>query len=231
MVLNQIIDRCQMLTAQSSTTAPASLTPEIRKLIGSVPQSISTPERLILGSVLGQVLGRFARRDGVDQDPRVARAFVAVAASMSSGEAWRTELERLLECYLAACRNQSSVLAEPQANVDMSLRRPLRFIESHYTDPGLALRAVATHIRRSRDHTGRMLRRYNGVGFVVYLRRRRVRAAECLLQDSLLTMKEIATAAGFGYASRFSRDFKDVCGVSPTWFRHFPTSERPLLST
>ena len=64
-----------------------------------------------------------------------------------------------------------------------------------------------------------MLKRHTGLTFVTLLRRARVRAACRLLQTTALSMKEIAGRTGFSSASRFDRNFKTVCGVSPSEYR------------
>ena len=51
------------------------------------------------------------------------------------------------------------------------------------------------------------------------LRRARVRAACRLLTSTTLCMKEIAAHVGFSSPNRFARDFKKICGVTPSMYR------------
>jgi two-component system response regulator YesN len=92
-------------------------------------------------------------------------------------------------------------------------------IEGRYVEADLHVRAVAQELGVSTEHLCRVLKRHTGLTFVTLLRRTRVRAACRLLQTSTLSMKEIATRAGFTSPSRFDRDFKNVCGVSPSTYR------------
>jgi two-component system response regulator YesN len=63
------------------------------------------------------------------------------------------------------------------------------------------------------------LKRQTGGTFVALLRRVRVRAACRLLSTTTLCMKEIAAHVGFSSPNRFARDFKKLCGVTPSEYR------------
>jgi len=52
-----------------------------------------------------------------------------------------------------------------------------------------------------------------------YMRDLRIRQAQVLLRGTFLSVKEIAAKVGFGDRSHFSRDFKKICGMSPSHFR------------
>ena len=92
-------------------------------------------------------------------------------------------------------------------------------IENRYIETTLHVGAVAQDLGVSTEHLCRVLKRHTGLTFVTLLRRTRVRAACRLLQTTTLSMKEIANRAGFSSASRFDRNFKTVCGVSPSEYR------------
>jgi two-component system response regulator YesN len=95
----------------------------------------------------------------------------------------------------------------------------MQLIENRYIESTLQVSAVAQDLGVSTEHLCRVLKRHTGLTFVTLLRRTRVRAACRLLQTTTLSMKEIAGQAGFSSASRFDRDFKTVCGVSPSAYR------------
>jgi YesN/AraC family two-component response regulator len=97
--------------------------------------------------------------------------------------------------------------------------RTMHVIENRYVDTSLHVSAIAQDLGVSTEHLCRVLKRHTGLTFVTLLRRTRVRAACRLLQTTTLSMKEIAGRSGFSSASRFDRDFKNVCGVSPSEYR------------
>jgi len=109
-------------------------------------------------------------------------------------------------------------VAEP-ARVSPQVMRTMHVIENRYVETALNVGSVAQDLGVSTEHLCRVLKRHTGLTFVRLLRRTRVRAACRLLQTTTLSMKEIASRAGFSSASRFDRDFKTVCGVSPSEFR------------
>jgi YesN/AraC family two-component response regulator len=97
--------------------------------------------------------------------------------------------------------------------------RAMHVIENRYIETTLHVGTVAQDLGVSTEHLCRVLKRHTGLTFVTLLRRTRVRAACRLLQTTTLSMKEIASRAGFSSASRFDRNFKMVCGVSPSEYR------------
>jgi two-component system response regulator YesN len=103
-----------------------------------------------------------------------------------------------------------------ETRISPQVIRTMHVIESRYVEPTLQVGAVAQDLGVSTEHLCRVLKRHTGLTFVTLLRRTRVRAACRLLQTTTLSMKEIASRAGFSSASRFDRDFKMVCGVSPS---------------
>ena len=109
--------------------------------------------------------------------------------------------------------------APDQPRISPQVIRTMHVIENRYVETTLQVSAVAQDLGVSTEHLCRVLKRHTGLTFVTLLRRTRVRAACRLLQTTTLSMKEIASRAGFSSASRFDRDFKTVCGVSPSEFR------------
>ena len=106
-----------------------------------------------------------------------------------------------------------------QMRISPQVIRTMHVIENRYVETTLHVSAVAQDLGVSTEHLCRVLKRHTGLTFVTLLRRTRVRAACRLLQTTTLSMKEIANRAGFSSASRFDRDFKTVCGVSPSEYR------------
>jgi YesN/AraC family two-component response regulator len=129
--------------------------------------------------------------------------------------------DRLLQAVRIHVENPAAPAAASSElpRVSPQVLRTMHAIENRYIEPTLQVRIVAHDLGVSTEHLCRVLKRHTGLTFVALLRRTRVRAACRLLQTTTLSMKEIAGRAGFSSASRFDRDFKTVCGISPSEYR------------
>jgi two-component system sensor histidine kinase ChiS len=127
-------------------------------------------------------------------------------------------LVQLARTYVPLPR-PATLAAHDQMRVSPPVIRAMHVIEKRYIETSLHVSAVAQDLGVSTEHLCRVVKRHTGLTFVTLLRRARVRAACRLLQTTALSMKEIAGRAGFSSASRFDRDFKQVCGVSPSEYR------------
>ena len=127
------------------------------------------------------------------------------------------QLARTYAPSTSALTTQSA--AHDVTRVNPQVIRAMHVIEHRYVETSLHVSTVAQDLGVSTEHLCRVLKRHTGSTFVPLLRRTRVRAACRLLQTTTLSMKEIAGRAGFSSASRFDRDFKTVCGISPSAYR------------
>jgi YesN/AraC family two-component response regulator len=159
--------------------------------------------------------------------PVIVTGLASTASAMEAGKLGAVDylekpvatdhLVQLVRAYLP-------IPASPPATTDLprvspQVIRTMQVIESRYAETTLHVSAIAQDLGVSTEHLCRALKRHTGLTFVTLLRRTRVRAACRLLQTTTLSMKEIASRAGFSSASRFDRDFKTVCGVSPSEYR------------
>lgn len=83
----------------------------------------------------------------------------------------------------------------------------------------LSLAEIARIAQVSPGHLRRLFKRETSLPPVQYLRALRIERAKELLQNSALSVKEIAAAIGTGDVSHFVRDFKNVSGTTPTVHR------------
>lgn len=88
--------------------------------------------------------------------------------------------------------------------------------ERHQNIP---VRELARQVRLSTGHFIRLFKAETSLSPKQYVRCMRMRQAETLLDDSFLSVKEIAASVGVGDRSHFSRDFKKIHGRTPTTFR------------
>lgn len=98
------------------------------------------------------------------------------------------------------------------------LLRAKRLIEAGYTTP-LCLAELATAARLSPSHFSAEYRRHFGISPIQDQTRLRMREADYLLQDSNLSISEIAERVGYPDIFHFSKQFKRHHGQSPSEFR------------
>ncbi|MDR1281791.1 MAG: helix-turn-helix domain-containing protein [Opitutaceae bacterium] len=91
-------------------------------------------------------------------------------------------------------------------------------LEQHFREPW-TLAQLARHARLSRTNLLRIFRQATGQSPIDFLIGLRVEAARRLLRQSDLDMTAIALECGFTDASYFARQFRQVCGLTPSAYR------------
>lgn len=126
------------------------------------------------------------------------------------------ELQVAVERLLAALR---TCHAAPR--MDQRTVAALAYMRTHLHDCGMSLDDISAGVRLSRWYVGRLLLRDTGSTYRALLRQMRVERATELLRDPRVSVKEVAAAVGYRYATELTRDFKRSLRVTPTaWRRH-----------
>ncbi|NMG10083.1 DNA-binding response regulator [Brasilonema sp. UFV-L1] len=128
--------------------------------------------------------------------------------------------------YTACCQNLSApVAAGTTSSVDSEsifpsvpqLKEVFDYIEAHY-DQGITLCDVAEAVGYSSAYLTNRVAKITGETVNVWIVKRRMSAARCLLQDTDQTIEQIASALGYQNACHFSRQFRQHHGIPPqTW--------------
>lgn len=93
-----------------------------------------------------------------------------------------------------------------------------KYIENNYTK-NINLEDVSREVNISSYYLSRIFKESTGVNFIDYLTNLRVEKAKELLSSTNLSMKEVATKAGYADPNYFSKLFKKIVGVTPTEYR------------
>ena len=150
----------------------------------------------------------------LDQLPFVLELFKRIASAQEAGDEntmtlWAEAL--LLEYRTQPDRTARSCYSEKIDAICHSFeQRP----EQHFD-----MRELAQHLGLTPDHFIRVFAREKSLTPYAYLSRIRLESAKGLLQNSSLSIGDIASATGFSDLYAFSRFFKAKTGMSPQMYR------------
>lgn len=94
----------------------------------------------------------------------------------------------------------------------------LTFIEDHYSEP-ISLSDVAEAVYLNPSYFCKIFKNETGESFTKSLMKFRINKAIALLQDPRLKIYEIAEMVGYSDVQYFTKIFKSVAGVVPTYYR------------
>jgi transcriptional regulator GlxA family with amidase domain len=94
----------------------------------------------------------------------------------------------------------------------------LNLIHERYRQ-GLTLQKLSGEVRLTKEHLCRLFKAETGISPARYLKAFRLKKGQELLEDTLMSVKEITHKVGVNDESHFVRDFKRVYGMTPTQYR------------
>ncbi|MBC8136996.1 MAG: helix-turn-helix transcriptional regulator [Fibrella sp.] len=110
---------------------------------------------------------------------------------------------------------QSSLLT----SAERLTRIAVRYIHDNLNRP-ISVAEVSAQVHISPRHLTRLMESFAGVAPATYIERARMDRAATLLTRSMMPIKEIADAVGYGTVHHFTRAFTRVQGKPPGVFRH-----------
>jgi YesN/AraC family two-component response regulator len=110
---------------------------------------------------------------------------------------------------------------------DRRVAEALRHLDA--TDPTQrhSLTQVAARLRVSPSHLNRLIERETGQTYTAHERAARMTLAATLLQTTTLSIKEVATHAGYSHASSFDRWFRRTFAMTPGQYRRRSETDAP----
>jgi AraC-like DNA-binding protein len=168
-------------------------------------------------------VGASAVRPGLcPEQPRLARLAERAYAELIGGDRgykWQAAAA-LMDLVMTALRGAWRREGGPDTATGAAahVEKALWYLETHYAEP-LRLADVAQMIHVSPKHACELITRATGTSPMQHLRRLRVEKAQALLEDTALSIKEVAYAVGISDEHYFSRLFHKVAGTPPSAYR------------
>src|SRR5690606_20007232 len=106
-----------------------------------------------------------------------------------------------------------SIAALPEWMADV-----LSYADAH-PEADLSLSALARHAAVTPSHFSRAFKRLTGMNVTDYVTAKRVMRAKELIQQSHMSIAEIAEQCGFGSITHFHRKFKALTGMTPAQYK------------
>ncbi|SIQ39220.1 two-component system, response regulator YesN [Alkalispirochaeta americana] len=155
------------------------------------------------------LLDDLERRVGNQEAARQAGDPAEQILSIETRQEWDAWAARTLGLIITLGRDASL------QNLPQPLQRAVQYINAEYARP-LHLAQLAELSGVSTGHLSRLFSEWLGTTFNDYLNRCRLTAAEGLLRENRLSVKEIAFTVGYQDPNYFGRTFKRYKGVSPS---------------
>jgi transcriptional regulator GlxA family with amidase domain len=85
--------------------------------------------------------------------------------------------------------------------------------------PTIDLESLAAATNLSESRLRHLFKAHTSVPIGFHLKRHRLSAAELLLRETFLSVKQVSVAAGFATTSHFVREFRKAFGMPPAAYR------------
>lgn len=108
----------------------------------------------------------------------------------------------------------SHLCREKKAHHDL-LSQIVAIANDRFSEADFSLSALAAELGYDAKYLSALFKKKKGIPFTQYLRELRVKHALFLMEQGVVSVKNIAILAGFGDALYFSKIFKDEMGVPP----------------
>lgn len=107
------------------------------------------------------------------------------------------------------------------------VRYAVEYIQNNYS--GINIGDVSRYLGIDRSYFSSIFRESQGISPSEYLLRVRMRHSGYLLQNTDLSIQDVARNVGYEDSLTFSKAFRRFFGVSPKYYRELPADQRPEL--
>ena len=162
----------------------------------------------------------FVMRDAGDEITEIVSSIIR----LYNTDAPHTEADinilllRLLMLIFHSCEEDSCGIARPEVK-GQYVSFTLDYIEKKYTEK-ILIQDIADKLHISVRYLGKIFSHYMNMSLGNYINVYRINRAIDLMEDSSLTLTEIAGKIGLKDSQHFSKLFQNVIGMSPSHYRN-----------
>ena len=129
------------------------------------------------------------------------------------------------------CRPEASPGTPAWMGSSTTVNRALRLIDEGALDDGGTLQSLSSRLGITQRHLGRLFTRYLGASPKTLVQTRRLEFAKKLIDQTQISMTEVALSAGYGSVRRFNDHFMQTYHRTPSSLRKAapPSTEQRLL--
>ncbi len=142
-----------------------------------------------------------------------------VRVSRQGGEVRDAAVRGLMLAYVADVWESLARREEAGNREPVKVSQVRQLVASRLTSRELCVGWLAGLVRCHADYLSHVFRRETGITLTRYINEQRVQQARDLLERSALSIKEVASAVGYGDAGYFTRVFRRMTGVLPGAYR------------
>jgi transcriptional regulator GlxA family with amidase domain len=217
-LLRLLASRCQLVAGAIADSSSRTLSEDLASLQAAIPAIARLPERLMIRSLIAAVIARVLSDKDLAVRVNIMDAFLAWTARDASAPNWHSDTCSLIERCVQAL-NRVSAPRQERLVTDSRVRQAMVLLDTGFHRPTMSLRMCATEMHLSVWHASRLLKEHTGIGFVDHLHKRRIQAAQALLRDVRLSVKQVAAAVGYGSVTQLGRHFRVHTKMTPIQFR------------
>ena len=103
-----------------------------------------------------------------------------------------------------------------EGNDDMLMKRSMKSVNEHLSDPAYNVERMSEDIGISRAQLHRKMKEITGISSSEFIRNIRLEQAAKLLSEGKINITQVAYAVGYNNQTHFSTVFKKHFGMSPT---------------
>jgi|GEM_PF-3108100 len=93
------------------------------------------------------------------------------------------------------------------------------FVEKNYTSPSMGAAMICEHLKFSPSYLSKLVRKETGSGVVDFIHHVRITKAKELLEETAMSVQDIAESVGFANRWTFIRAFRNLENTNPSTYR------------